>query len=88
MIEISFLYVFYFYYLLRNEAIMDKKNKKQIIESILKLNLIIGIYNIFLYCNGGSIINLIIGSMNIGVWTFFRDGVLLFLIRNKISKRN
>ena len=67
---------------------MDKKNKKQIIESILKFNLIIGIYNIFLYCNGGSIINLIIGSMNVGVWTFFRDGVLLFLIKNKISKRN
>ena len=67
---------------------MDKKNKKQLIETVLKFNLIIGIYNIFLYCNGGSIINLIIGSMNVGVWTFFRDGVLLFVIKNRISKRN
>ena len=50
-----------------------KDNKKQIISMILKLNLVLGIYNIFLFCIGNTFINLIIGSMNIGVWTFFRD---------------
>ena len=72
----------------RNEAIMERENKKQIIELILKFNLIIGIYNIFLYCYGGTIINLMIGSMNIGVWTFFRDEVILLAIKSKINKKN
>jgi len=67
---------------------MEKENKKQIIDITLKFNLIIGIYNIFLYCNGGSTINLVIGSMNIGVWTFFRDEVLLMSLKNKINRRN
>ena len=67
---------------------MEKENKKQLIDITLKFNLIIGLYNIFLYCNGGSIINLLIGSMNIGVWTFFRDGVLLLVIKNRITRRN
>ena len=67
---------------------MNKKNKKDLIKIILQFNLIIGLYNIFLYCNGGYIINLIIGSMNIGVWTFFRDGYLLFVFKSKRIKRH
>ena len=83
---------FIFHYLTflkeRNEAIMERENKKQVIELILKFNLIIGIYNIFLYCYGGTIINLMIGSMNIGVWTFCRDDVILLAIKSKINKKN
>ena len=37
------------------------------------LNLFIGLYNMYLYTNGGSLFwNFIIGSLNIGVWVFFR----------------
>ena len=37
------------------------------------LNLFIGIYNLYLYVNGGDLFwNFIIGSLNIGVWVFFR----------------
>ena len=37
------------------------------------LNLFIGLYNIYLYVNGGDLwFNLLIGSLNIGVWVFFR----------------
>ena len=63
-------------------------NKKEIISTILKFNLVIGVYNLYLYAVGQSLFNLVIGSMNIGVWTFFRDYSLLSLIvkYNKIKK--
>ena len=48
-------------------------NKKELLSIILKFNLIIGIYNLYLFSVGQSIFNLVIGSMNIGVWTFFRN---------------
>ena len=65
---------------------MSKKDKKQVYSMILKLNLILGIYNLFLFTLGNSFINLIIGSMNIGVWSFFRDRSFVLLLKNKIIK--
>ena len=38
----------------------------------LWLNLVIGIYGIYLYSSGHGLFNLIIGSINIGVWVFLR----------------
>ena len=49
------------------------KNKKEILKLILKLNLILGIYNLYLYSQESLLFNLIVGSLNIGVWVFFRD---------------
>ena len=64
------------------------KNKKEIITLILKFNLIIGIYNLYLFSVGQSVFNLVIGSMNIGVWVFFRDLSLIpTLIKNSKSKK-
>ena len=65
---------------------MSKENKKQVYSMILKLNLVLGIYNLFLFTLGNSIMNLIIGSMNIGVWTFFRDKSFLIYLKNRIIK--
>tara|TARA_B100000029_G_C17498889_1_gene931938 strand:+ start:419 stop:616 length:198 start_codon:yes stop_codon:yes gene_type:complete len=48
-------------------------NKKEILSIILKFNLIIGIYNLYLFSIGDSVFNLVIGATNIGVWTFFRN---------------
>jgi len=36
------------------------------------LNLFIGFYNMYLYAQGDWWFNLLIGSLNIGVWVFFR----------------
>ena len=37
------------------------------------LNLFIGIYNLYLHTNGGDFFwNFLIGSLNIGVWVFYR----------------
>ena len=59
-------------------------NKKEILSIILKFNLIIGIYNLYLFSIGDSFFNLLIGSTNIGVWTFFRN--LAVLSSNEIKK--
>jgi hypothetical protein len=48
--------------------------KKQSILYAAWLNLFVGIYNLYLYVNGGSIFwNFIIGTLNIGVWVFNRN---------------
>ena len=39
----------------------DNVNKKEILSIILKFNLIIGIYNLYLFSIGDSIFNLVIG---------------------------
>ena len=67
---------------------MNKKNKNQILQMILKLNLLLGIYNIFLFCYGQSFFNLIIGAMNVGVWTFFRDRKLIINLIKTIRIKN
>ena len=46
-------------------------NRKEILKLILKLNLILGIYNLYLYSQEFLLFNLIVGSLNIGVWVFF-----------------
>ena len=38
------------------------------------LNLFIGFYNIYLYSIEWNLFNIIIGSLNKGVWVFFRNG--------------
>ena len=40
------------------------------------LNLFIGFYNIYLWGIDGSMFNIVIGSLNIGVWVFYRTGKL------------
>ena len=65
-----------------------KQNKKQIYSMILTLNLLLGLYNIFLFSIGNSFFNLAIGSLNIGVWTFFRDKNLILMLKNNKIKSN
>ena len=48
--------------------------KKQDIYYIAWVNLFVGIYNLYLYVNGGDLFwNFLIGSLNIGVWVFNRN---------------
>ena len=67
---------------------MSKENKRNVLSSILKLNLILGIYNIYLFCYGQVLFNLVIGSMNIGVWAFCRDQEMLVAILKTIKIKN
>ena len=49
------------------------QEKKENIIAAAWLNLIIGIWNMYLFVNGGDWFwNFTIGALNIGVWCFFR----------------
>ena len=48
------------------------KEKIENIKAAAWLNLFIGFYNIYLYAQGDWWFNLLIGTLNIGAWVFFR----------------
>jgi len=67
---------------------MKINEKVELLKFSIKINLIIGIYNLFLFSYGNTIFNLVIGSINIGVWVFFRDMKLVnTLMSKKINSR-
>ena len=66
---------------------MDTKERKEMLSFAIKINLIVGIYNLYLYSVSGLLFNIVIGSMNIGVWVFFRDiKVIALLNKYRLNK--
>ena len=55
---------------------MKKSEKVQNIKYIIWFNLLIGIYNLYMFNEMNSIFHLVLGSMNIGVWVFCREKYL------------
>ena len=53
---------------------MKSDEKREYRKYAAWLNLFIGLYNMYLWGLDGNMFNIIIGSLNIGVWAFFRDG--------------
>ena len=49
------------------------QEKKTMIKYILWINLALGLQNLYFYVNNDSLFNFIIGSLNIGVWVFYRN---------------
>ena len=66
---------------------MDK-NKKEILKLIITLNLLLGIFNLYLFSQNFLIFNLLVGSANLGVWVFFRDMKLIPIIIKYNKIRN
>ena len=62
---------------------MKTNEKMEMLRFAITINLVIGFYNIFLFSYEKSIFNFIIGSLNIGVWVFFRDMKLIKVILKK-----
>ena len=54
------------------------KNKKEINKKIIKLKLKLRLNNLFLFNQGNLIFNLLVGSLNVGIWVFFIDLKFLF----------
>ena len=61
------------------------KEKAKDLSSVAWLNLVLGLYNIYLFTVGAVIFNLIIGSLNIGIWTFFRNPETLIHITSNLK---
>ena len=57
---------------------MNKDDKIEILKLILWFNLFIGIYNLYVFNEMNSLFHLVLGSVNIGVWVFFRERYLNF----------
>ena len=62
---------------------MNNKEKMELLKFAIQINLIVGIYNLVLYTYGNTILNLAIGSLNVGVWVFFRDMKIVEMILRK-----
>tara|TARA_Y100000996_G_scaffold397940_1_gene365501 strand:- start:441 stop:638 length:198 start_codon:yes stop_codon:yes gene_type:complete len=65
---------------------MKDHERIEILKFAISINLIIGLYNMFLYAYGNSVFNLVIGSLNIGVWVFFRDMKLVHILLKRRHK--
>ena len=48
------------------------KETRQMLRYIIWFNLFVGIYNLYLYGIEWHLFNLIVGSLNVGVWVFNR----------------
>ena len=69
---------------------MSKKERKETLEIALWFNLIIGIYNLFIFADMNSYFHLVLGSLNIGVWVFNRDKlskINTYWIRDRIEHK-
>ena len=67
---------------------MSTNEKKEMLAFAIKLNLLIGLYNLYLFSMSGMLFNLIVGSLNMGVYIFFRDVEIVNALnkyRNKLS---
>ena len=62
---------------------MKTNEKMEMLRFAITINLVIGLYNIFLFSYEKSFFNFVIGSLNIGVWVFFRDMKLIKAIVKK-----
>ena len=62
---------------------MSYQEKKEMLKFAISLNLFIGLYNMYLYSYSDQLFNIIVGSINIGVWVFFRDMKLIKAIKNR-----
>ena len=57
---------------------MSKSDKIEVLKFTIWFNLFIGIYNIYIFNELNSLFHLVLGSVNIGVWVFFREKYLNF----------
>ena len=54
---------------------MTKKERKETLEMAIWINLVVGIYNLFIFTTMNSYFHLVLGSLNIGVWVFNRHQI-------------
>ena len=51
---------------------MSARDKREMRNFAIMLNMAMGVYNLYIFMFTGSIINLLIGSANMAVFIFFR----------------
>ena len=67
---------------------MSKSDKIEVLKFTIWFNLFIGIYNIYVFNELNSFFHLVLGSVNIGVWVFFREKYLNFSFVSLFKQNN
>ena len=60
---------------------MSKHEKKTYLNLTIWFNLLIGIYNLYIFNEMSSIFHLVLGAFNIGVWVFNRHQLVPILVK-------
>ena len=61
----------------KNDKI-EENGRIEILKLTIWFNLFIGIYNLYIFNEINSLFHLVLGSVNIAVWVFFRERYLNF----------
>ena len=61
----------------KNDKI-EENDRIEILKLTIWFNLFIGIYNLYIFNEFNSLFHLVLGSVNIAVWVFFRERYLNF----------
>ena len=61
----------------KNDKI-EESSRIELLKMTIWFNLFIGIYNLYIFNEINSLFHLVLGSVNIAVWVFFRERYLNF----------
>ena len=68
---------------------MSEKERKNYLNLTIWFNLLIGLYNLYIFNEVSSIFHLILGTLNIGIWVFNRHQVTPVVLKiSKIDNKN
>ncbi len=68
---------------------MSEKERKNYLNLTIWFNLLIGLYNLYIFNEISSIFHLILGALNIGIWVFNRHQVTPVVLKiSKIDNKN
>ena len=68
----------------KNDKI-EKNERTEMLKLTIWINLFIGIYNLYIFNEINSLFHLVLGSLNIAVWVFFRERYLNFSFASLIK---
>ena len=57
---------------------VEENGRIEVLKLTIWFNLFIGIYNLYIFNEMNSLFHLVLGSLNIAVWVFFRERYLNF----------
>ena len=57
---------------------VEENDRIELLKLTIWVNLFIGIYNLYIFNEMNSLFHLVLGSVNIAVWVFFRERYLKF----------
>jgi len=67
---------------------MSEKERKSYLNLTIWFNLLIGIYNLYIFNEMSSTFHLVLGAFNIGVWVFNRHQLIPILAKLNSSTGN